>query len=168
MKNDLIYDLGNYAGFTGGVSTDDYWGDRWYNDTGIWRRYYLRGSSDAHHQTYQENEEVSLVTETHFLFILSIRAIFTFSYGNNPKCLYRRIINMFKVNRCVVARNEDDVYRLMRIASNHHLYGMYKIGVYGSECQHELFVTGKLWDYHRFLNEINESENGGLKVKEGP
>lgn len=63
---------------------------------------------------------------------------------------------MFKKTYCVVASSEKEVYRLMRIAANHHLYATYKIGVYGSERQHELFVTGSPWNYHKFMNEVNE------------
>ena len=66
---------------------------------------------------------------------------------------------MFKKQYCVVANSEVEIYRMMRIAANHNLHSAYKIGVYGSERQHELFVTGKVRDYHKFLNEIKHTDN---------
>ena len=63
---------------------------------------------------------------------------------------------MFEKTYCVTARSEKEVYRLMRIAANHHLYGAYKIGVYGSERQHELFLTGRPWNYRKFTKEVSE------------
>lgn len=67
---------------------------------------------------------------------------------------------MFKKTYRVVANSEKEVYHLMRIAANHNLYGMYKIGVYGCERQHELFVTGSPRNYHKFVNEAKrEYEN---------
>lgn len=61
---------------------------------------------------------------------------------------------MFNKLYVVIGSNEADIYRMMRIATNHHLHAMYKIGVYGGERQHELFVTGTPWDYRKFKNAI--------------
>lgn len=61
---------------------------------------------------------------------------------------------MFDKMYMVIGTSEADVYRMMRIATNHHLYATYKIGVYGAERQHELFVTGSPWDYYKFKRAI--------------
>ena len=72
---------------------------------------------------------------------------------------------MFKRSYCVVAESEADIYRMMRIAANHHLYSTYKIGVYGNERQHELLVTGNPWDYHKFINEVQPKEKKDISTK---
>ena len=69
---------------------------------------------------------------------------------------------MLKNHYCVIADSEEDVYRLMRIAANHNLHGTYKIGVYGTERQHELFVTGAPWNYHKFMKTINKSKDAEI------
>lgn len=61
---------------------------------------------------------------------------------------------MFNKLYVVIGSSEADIYRLMRIATNHHLHATYKIGVYGGERQHELFVTGAPWNYYKFKNAI--------------
>ena len=61
---------------------------------------------------------------------------------------------MFNKLYVVIGTSEGDIYRLMRIATNHHLHATYKIGVYGGERQHELFVTGTPWDYAKFRRAI--------------
>lgn len=73
---------------------------------------------------------------------------------------------MFKKHYIVTAASEKDAYRMMRIAANHNLYAQYKIGVYGTERQHELFVIGTPWNYHKFMNEISTSIEGSVKSKE--
>ena len=57
---------------------------------------------------------------------------------------------MFNKFHVVVAETEDDIYRMIRVATNYNLCVTYKIGVYGSERQHELYVFGKPWNYHKF------------------
>ncbi|MBO5887447.1 MAG: hypothetical protein J6Q60_05450 [Bacteroidaceae bacterium] len=75
---------------------------------------------------------------------------------------------MFNKLYVVVAETEEDVYRMVRIATNHRLYVTYKIGVYGNERQHELFIIGKPWHYHKFKNAIKtpitkgENKEGGV------
>lgn len=61
---------------------------------------------------------------------------------------------MFNKLYVIVADTEADVYRMVKLATNHHLYVTYKIGVYGSERQHELFIIGKPWRYYKFKNAI--------------
>ena len=61
---------------------------------------------------------------------------------------------MFNKLYVIVADTEEDVYRMVRIATNHRLCVMYKIGVYGNERQHELFIMGTPWRYHKFKNAI--------------
>lgn len=61
---------------------------------------------------------------------------------------------MFNKLYVVVAETEEDVYRMIKIATNHHLYVTYKLGVYGSEHQHELFIIGKPWNYRKFKRAI--------------
>ena len=61
---------------------------------------------------------------------------------------------MFNKLYVVVADTEADVYRMVKLATNHRLYVTYKIGVYGNEHQHELFVIGKPWHYRKFKNAI--------------
>ena len=51
----------------------------------------------------------------------------------------------------VIVETEEEAYRLMKTAIRHKLYAAYKIGVYGSERQHELFVTGKTLNYYKFM-----------------
>ena len=69
---------------------------------------------------------------------------------------------MLKNHYCVVANSEDEVYRLMRLAASYHLYGMYKIGVYGRERQHELFITGGPIKYRKFMKQVNSSKNAEI------
>ena len=73
---------------------------------------------------------------------------------------------MLKKHYVMVAKSEKDVYRLMRIAANHNLYGQYKIGVYGTERQHELFITGAPWNYRKFCNEVNTPTEGSTDSEE--
>lgn len=61
---------------------------------------------------------------------------------------------MFNKLYVIVADSEEDVYRMVRIATNNHLCVMYKIGVYGTERQHELFIMGKPWRYRKFKRDI--------------
>lgn len=69
---------------------------------------------------------------------------------------------MLKNHYCVVANSEDEVYRLMRLAASYHLYGTYKIGVYGKERQHELFITGSPINYRKFMKQVNSSKNAEI------
>lgn len=64
---------------------------------------------------------------------------------------------MFNKLYIVVAESEKDVCQLVRLATNNHLYVSYKIGVYGDERQHELFIIGKPWHYYKFKNAIKKS-----------
>lgn len=73
---------------------------------------------------------------------------------------------MLKKTYVVVASSEKEVYRLMRVAANHHLYGTYKIGVYGCERQHELFLTGSPWNYRKFTNEVNRTCENAVDSEE--
>lgn len=57
---------------------------------------------------------------------------------------------MFNKFYVIVAETEEDISRMIRIATNHRLYVTYKIGVYGNERQHELCIFGKPWNYHKF------------------
>ena len=52
--------------------------------------------------------------------------------------------------------DEKKVDSYMRIAANHHLHCLYKIGVYGNETQHELYVVGSFINYHKFLKELKQ------------
>jgi hypothetical protein len=56
---------------------------------------------------------------------------------------------------------------MIRVATNHRLYVTYKIGVYGGERQHELFIIGKPWHYRKFkkametaIAKIDNTEGG--------
>lgn len=51
----------------------------------------------------------------------------------------------------VIVENEAEAYRLMKTAISHKLHATYKIGVYGSERQHELFVIGTFLNYCKFM-----------------
>ena len=53
----------------------------------------------------------------------------------------------------VITSGEENIDSLMRLAANHNLSCLYKIGVYGKERQHELYVDGYPWDYHAFIKE---------------
>ena len=67
----------------------------------------------------------------------------------------------------VVAETEQDVYRMVRIATNQHLYVTYKIGVYGNEHQHELFIIGKPWHYRKFKKAIKTPITKAEKKESG-
>ena len=54
----------------------------------------------------------------------------------------------------MILKNDKKVDSLIRIAANHRLFGYYKIGVYGNERQHELYLVGKKKDYKEFTKEL--------------
>lgn len=60
---------------------------------------------------------------------------------------------MFQKYRMIVLEDESEVDSLTKIAANHHLQCLYKIGVYGKEQQHELYLIGNSWKYQKFLKE---------------
>lgn len=50
----------------------------------------------------------------------------------------------------IILEDDRNIDRYMRLAANHNLVAMYKIGVYGSEMQNELYVKGWIWNYIAF------------------
>ena len=67
----------------------------------------------------------------------------------------------------VIVENEAEAYQLMEAAISHKLYATYKIGIYGNERQHELFVTGRPLNYYKFMREHKKpiSKNTGNPKK---
>lgn len=61
---------------------------------------------------------------------------------------------MFKMIHLIVLEDERDVDTLIRLAANHHLLALYKVGVYGTVRQHELYVIGWFWNYYRFAKKL--------------
>lgn len=57
---------------------------------------------------------------------------------------------MFKVRVVILGIEAKDMDSMIRMAANYNLQGLYKIGVYGSERQDELFIIGDIWNYYRF------------------
>lgn len=58
----------------------------------------------------------------------------------------------------VILQDEKKVDALMKMAANKHLSCLYKIGVYGTEIQHELFIKGSWLNRWSFKKEVKESE----------
>ena len=58
----------------------------------------------------------------------------------------------------MVLENDEYVDSYTRIAANHNLQCLYKIGVYGKERQHELYIVGKSSDYRKFLKELEQKK----------
>lgn len=65
---------------------------------------------------------------------------------------------MFRFTYLVVVRKEEDVYRAMMEAANYNLDCTYKIGVYGTCRQHELWIKGLPWNYRKFREQLNVSD----------
>lgn len=59
----------------------------------------------------------------------------------------------------MVLENDSQVDLFMKLAANHRLHCLYKIGVYGKERQHELYLVGKKKDYKEFKNEVAALDN---------
>lgn len=66
---------------------------------------------------------------------------------------------MFEKVYVIVGKNEADIYRMMKIATFHSLRTTYKIGVYGTDRQHELFIVTTQWKYRKFMKAIAEPTN---------
>lgn len=54
----------------------------------------------------------------------------------------------------VTEENEDRVDKITMLAANHRLTVLHKIGIYGKIKQHELYLSGRRWDYLRFRKEL--------------
>ena len=50
----------------------------------------------------------------------------------------------------IILPDETKVDSLMRLAANHNVHCLYKIGVYGHEQQHELYIQGSWLNRFRF------------------
>lgn len=66
---------------------------------------------------------------------------------------------MFGGWHMLVLEDDAKVDKYLRLAANHHLTGLYKVGVYGTERQHELFVKGAFWNYISFKLDIRETKS---------
>ena len=66
---------------------------------------------------------------------------------------------MFKRWHLVVLESEDKVDSVVKMAAKHQLLCLHKIGVYGKERQHELYVVGKYIDWLNFKHELNSTEH---------
>lgn len=65
---------------------------------------------------------------------------------------------MFKKYHLIVLENGENVDFMTKIAANHQLKCLYKIGIYGKEQQHELYVIGKFWNYWGFKKELEPTK----------
>lgn len=65
---------------------------------------------------------------------------------------------MFRKYHMIVLNDENEVDPLTKLAANHRLQCLYKIGVYGKERQHELYVVGSFWEYQKFLRKARPKE----------
>lgn len=61
---------------------------------------------------------------------------------------------MFKMIHLMILEDEREVDTLVKLAANHHLQALYKVGVYGTVRQHELYVIGWFWNYYKFTKEL--------------
>lgn len=57
---------------------------------------------------------------------------------------------MFRNYHLMILENDSCVDLYTKIAANHGLQCLYKIGVYGEERQHELYIVGNLFHYRKF------------------
>ena len=70
---------------------------------------------------------------------------------------------MFKRTCVMILDTDKNIDLIVKIAANNDLHALYKIGVYGKERQHEMFITGSARNFHKFKKElanINENEEG--------
>lgn len=65
---------------------------------------------------------------------------------------------MRKNYKMMILEDETKVDFLTKIAANYGLNCLYKIGVYGKERQHELYIVGNSRAYKKFQKEINSIE----------
>lgn len=59
----------------------------------------------------------------------------------------------------IILENGEKVDVLMKLAANKHLTCLYKIGIYGTETQHELYVKGSWLNRWAFKKAVEESED---------
>ena len=53
----------------------------------------------------------------------------------------------------VVLDGPDTVDSAIKKSADYNVQALYKIGVYGKELQHELFISGKWFNCHRFMRD---------------
>lgn len=61
---------------------------------------------------------------------------------------------MLKRFNLLVLKDEHYVDKLTKIAANYNLTCRYKIGIYGGEKQHELYVFGSYLNYTKFIEDL--------------
>lgn len=59
----------------------------------------------------------------------------------------------------IILESGEKVDALMKLAANKHLTCLYKVGIYGTETQHELYIKGSWLNRLSFKKELKESEN---------
>lgn len=69
---------------------------------------------------------------------------------------------MYRNFHIMVLEENENVDTLIRLAANYNLHCMYKIGIYGSEQQRELFIFGKQWHFRKFCKELNARNEAKL------
>lgn len=57
---------------------------------------------------------------------------------------------MLKCHWVITDITENEIDSVTMLAANHGLLCMHKIGIYGEERQHELYVIGSFWKYRSF------------------
>ena len=63
-------------------------------------------------------------------------------------------INMIKRFNLLVLNDEKNVDEITKIAANYNLTCTYKVGIYGKEKQHELYICGNYLKYIKFIGEL--------------
>ncbi|MCM1525233.1 MAG: hypothetical protein NC120_12340 [Ruminococcus sp.] len=56
----------------------------------------------------------------------------------------------------IIPKNEEEIDLICQIASMHHIYTWYKIGVYGKIRKNEIYLDGSFWNRCRFIKDIKE------------
>jgi len=58
---------------------------------------------------------------------------------------------MFNKTKLFIPKYEKDIDRVVRLAAKFDVQVVHKIGVYGQERQHELYLIGKPWNLRKFI-----------------
>ncbi|MDD3204211.1 MAG: hypothetical protein PHS74_00530 [Lachnospiraceae bacterium] len=62
---------------------------------------------------------------------------------------------MLRNGHLMILKDDSEVDSITKLAANHQLQCLYKIGVYGKEKQHELYIIGHFWNYSKFMKELS-------------
>lgn len=71
---------------------------------------------------------------------------------------------MIKRFNMLVLNDEKSVDEITKLAANYSLTCLYKIGIYGKEKQHELYIHGSYLNYCKFIDDL-DSTPGMYKIR---